>query len=63
VPKIECLSLLLELLFELDDEVDEELDDEVVFKLSFPFFSFPDCEKEVKLIVKSKRTIRKFLGI
>ena len=55
--------LLFELLFEVDEEEDEDVTEEELFKLSFPLFSFPDCENNVKLIVKNKRMICNFLSI
>ena len=50
------------LLFLLDFFVEVDLLDEL-FTLSFPFSNLPDCEKDVKLIAKSKRTILNFLSI
>ena len=64
--KIESSSVLFELfelLFEVDEEEDEDVTEEELFKLSFPLFSFPDCENNVKLIVKNKRMICNFLSI
>ena len=51
-----------QLLVLLDFFVEVELIDEF-FKLSFPFSNLLDCEKDVKLIVKSKRIILIFLSI